>query len=31
MDGGMSPRIRFLARPEVTVFDIISDKQAEEK
>jgi len=31
MDGGMSPRIRFLARPEVTVFDITADKQAEEK
>jgi predicted MPP superfamily phosphohydrolase len=31
MDGGMAPRIRFLARPEITVFDIISNKQVEGK
>lgn len=28
MDGGMTPRIRFLARPEVTIIDIIPDATA---
>jgi predicted MPP superfamily phosphohydrolase len=28
MDGGITPRIRFLARPEVTVIDITADAKA---
>ena len=28
MDGGMTPRIRFLARPEVTIIDLVPDAHA---
>jgi predicted MPP superfamily phosphohydrolase len=27
MEGGLAPRVRFLARPEITVFDIIPEEQ----
>jgi predicted MPP superfamily phosphohydrolase len=28
MDGGLSPRVRFLARPELTIIDIVADPTA---
>jgi predicted MPP superfamily phosphohydrolase len=28
MEGGLAPRVRFLARPEITVFDIIPKEQS---
>ena len=28
MDGGLSPRVRFLARPELTIIDIVPDASA---
>jgi predicted MPP superfamily phosphohydrolase len=29
LDGGWLPRVRFFARPEIAVFDIVPDKQAD--
>jgi predicted MPP superfamily phosphohydrolase len=28
MDGGLSPRVRFLARPELTIIDLVPDSMA---